>query len=59
MSQLSRYLKKRERPNPKIVTSINILETQFNWIEKHGLELSPIVRDLLEEFILKNGGYKK
>ena len=51
MNQFSRYLKRKNKVEQKIVTTVNILKTQKDFLDKNGLNLSLVVRDAIDDLI--------
>jgi len=56
MKNLSKYLKIEDKPRTHKVTSANIFYEQAEFMEKKGLKSSTLIRDLLEDFLVKTYG---
>jgi post-segregation antitoxin (ccd killing protein) len=51
MSKLARYMHDKGAKTETHVTSVNITKEQHEFLEKHDLNLSKIVRDAIEALI--------
>lgn len=51
---IEKYRKKSLKETSTVVTTINITRDQKDFIDSQGLNASELIRDLLNDFILKN-----
>lgn len=61
MTKLNKYIKTKARDpgSESFTTSINIEKRQYNFIKENNINLSQLIRDMLNELIDENKGEVK
>lgn len=50
-NKFQKYMKEKTKEEPKTPTSVNLYERQIKFFNERGLNLSKVLRDLLDKFI--------
>lgn len=56
MKQAHSYLKITKKPRNHKVTSVNLDPAQIEFLDSKSLMLSPLIRDLLDDYLMKIHG---